>query len=330
MAICDVFISFKNSDEERRPTRDGRLAAEVYHALEARGFHVFLSNISLEKLGTGAFKKAIDEALDAASVLVAICSRPDHLDSPWVRYECDSFVVDINSRRKPHGQIFTYLEGLRPDQLPAGFRHIQSFPHEAPDTLEKLGNFVKSVLGTTPTLQGGRRPDEEAGPKGEELLMDDLDWLMAQRQAIREMNARIGNKINMPWSPEISVWFGMIGVAVADAWNAGKATVRSDEIREMVGKFLEFDYGITREQWEEALRCYYIPAKEGNELNFLLITPRRHMYAVNEPWLAASWDASSVFSAFRTIYPAPERLREPSEGREREWCDWLRREVAQA
>jgi hypothetical protein len=74
-----VFISFKNLDADGQPTRDSELADAVYDYLSARGIDVFCSSTSLEQLGESAYKKAIDEALDAATVLIAVGTSAEHL-----------------------------------------------------------------------------------------------------------------------------------------------------------------------------------------------------------------------------------------------------------
>ncbi|MCL4694232.1 MAG: hypothetical protein KJ060_17190, partial [Candidatus Hydrogenedentes bacterium] len=58
-----VFISFKNLESNGKPTRDGQLAKEVHDFLAGQGLRVFFSNVSLEKLGVAAYKRAIDSAL---------------------------------------------------------------------------------------------------------------------------------------------------------------------------------------------------------------------------------------------------------------------------
>ena len=118
----DVFISCKNLDEHGVQTRDAQLAAEVYDFLTGKGLSVFLSTFTLEQLGVSAYKNAIDQALDSASVLVAIGTSTDHLNSEWVRYEWDSFYNDILSGIKPNGRIFTYIEGMAIRALPRGLR----------------------------------------------------------------------------------------------------------------------------------------------------------------------------------------------------------------
>ena len=75
----DVFISFKNLDKKGVPTRDAALANEVYNFLTSKGLSVFISTVTLESLGVSNYKKAIDEALDAASIMVAVGTSTDNL-----------------------------------------------------------------------------------------------------------------------------------------------------------------------------------------------------------------------------------------------------------
>lgn len=142
----DVFISFKNLDEQGASTPDGTLATEVYDFLASRGIKVFFSNVTLEKLGISAYKRAIDDALDGSRILVAVGTSPEHLDWEWVRYEWDSFYSDILSGVKPEGRVFVYLDGPDILLLPRALRQSQCF-HHGPGSLERLYNFVASALG---------------------------------------------------------------------------------------------------------------------------------------------------------------------------------------
>jgi hypothetical protein len=123
----DVFISFKNLDERGVPTRDAQLANEVYNFLRSKGLSVFISTVTLESLGVSNYKKAIDDALDAASIMVAVGTSTENLNSEWVRYEWDGFYNDILSKKKPGGKVFAYISGLRPAELPRALRQTQAF-----------------------------------------------------------------------------------------------------------------------------------------------------------------------------------------------------------
>lgn len=141
----DVFISFKNLLPSGEPTRDSVLAREVHDHLAQNGLSVFLSNVALEQLGVSQYKRAIDDALDAAQVLVAVGTSRDHLESRWVRYEWDSFFNDILSDVKPSGRVFAYIEGLRMLDLPRSLRQAQTFVHGGP-AKEALFNFIANAL----------------------------------------------------------------------------------------------------------------------------------------------------------------------------------------
>jgi hypothetical protein len=140
----DVFISCKNLDERGAQTRDSEIAAEVYNFLTGKGLSVFLSTFTLEQLGASDYTKEIDSALESATVLLAIGTSADHLNSEWVRYEWDSFANDIRSRRKPNGRIFTYIEGMPITALPRGLRQTQTFVH-CKGSLERVYNFINKA-----------------------------------------------------------------------------------------------------------------------------------------------------------------------------------------
>jgi TIR domain len=142
---CDIFISFKNLDESGVPTRDAELAKEVYDFLTSKDLSVFISTVTLEELGVSDYKKAIDDALDTAAIVVAVGTSIENLNSKWVRYEWDSFYVDMLSGVKPRGRVFTYVEGMLPAQLPRTLRQTQTFIH-SPEELEQLYTFVVQSL----------------------------------------------------------------------------------------------------------------------------------------------------------------------------------------
>ena len=141
----DVFVSFKNLDSDGKPTRDSQIAKEVYRHLTSLGMAVFFSNISLETLGIAQYKKAIDDALDAAHTLVAVGTSGENLNSQWVRYEWDSFFNDILSGFKPKARVFAYIEDAEPKDLPRALRQTQTFIH-GPDSLDQLCRFIENSL----------------------------------------------------------------------------------------------------------------------------------------------------------------------------------------
>lgn len=140
-----VFISCKNLDDDGVQTRDAQIAAEAYDFLMSKGLSVFLSTFPLEQLGASDYTSAIDSALDSASVLLAIGTSADHLNSRSVKYEWDSFANDIRRGIKPNGRIFTYIEGMPITALPRALRQTQTFVHSK-GSLQRLYNFIAQAL----------------------------------------------------------------------------------------------------------------------------------------------------------------------------------------
>jgi TIR domain len=141
----DVFLSHKNLEVNGQPSRDAALAQELYDHLSGQGLRVFLSSVSLELLGVAAYKKAIDDALDSAQVLVAVGTSAENLESQWVRYEWESFFNDILSGRKPKGRVFSYVAGVPVNALPRTLRQNQVMVHQA-GSHGLLYNFIVNAL----------------------------------------------------------------------------------------------------------------------------------------------------------------------------------------
>ncbi len=47
--MCDIFISFKHTDENGNVTEDSVIAEDLYKMLTAKGYKAFFSNKSLEE-----------------------------------------------------------------------------------------------------------------------------------------------------------------------------------------------------------------------------------------------------------------------------------------
>ena len=77
----DVFICYKETDNNGRRTQDSVLANDLYHQLTQEGFKVFFSRITLEdKLGT-AYEPYIFAALNSAKVMVVIGTKPEYFNA---------------------------------------------------------------------------------------------------------------------------------------------------------------------------------------------------------------------------------------------------------
>ena len=145
----DVFISFKNSGKDGKPTADAAAARRVYDALKAEGIKVFFSEESLAAAGRGHFGGAIEDALESARVLVLVASCPEHIKSRWVEREWGNFMNAMVSDHKDR-ELFIYDCGpLKSADLPLFLRRQQMFSSK---DLAKLVQFVRNALPAVPAL----------------------------------------------------------------------------------------------------------------------------------------------------------------------------------
>ena len=152
----DVFISFKNSDDAGRRTKDSELAEKCYHYLTGKGLSVFYSNIELEFIGKSQYSKVIDDALDSSRFLIAVGCNPENLNTQWVRYEWESFFNDIRANIKPHAEVFVLYQDVAIADLPRALRHQQAFNADNEDVFEKLYKFISSSLSADIQPMPGR------------------------------------------------------------------------------------------------------------------------------------------------------------------------------
>ena len=95
----DVFICYKESDENGNRTKDSLLAQEIYYQLTDQGRRVFFSRITLEdKVGT-EYEPYIFAALQSAKVMVVVGTKPEHFNAVWVKNEWSRFLALMKKDR---------------------------------------------------------------------------------------------------------------------------------------------------------------------------------------------------------------------------------------
>lgn len=144
--MSEVFISYKNSDNEGKSTPDTLIAQKLYACLLERGVKTFFSNVTLIEFGEAAYKQAIERALDEADVFVLIATKAEYLESRWVKYEWNSFHEEILSGEKMEGTIVTYFDSsISRRDRPISLRNFETFFTDR-DSNDKVADFVQSII----------------------------------------------------------------------------------------------------------------------------------------------------------------------------------------
>ncbi len=133
----DVFICYKETDNNGRRTPDSVLANDLYHQLTQEGFKVFFARITLEdKLGT-AYEPYIFAALNSAKVMVVLGTKPEYFKAVWVKNEWSRYLALIKNGAKKI--LIPAYKDMDPYDLPEEFSHLQG------QDMSKLG-FMQDLI----------------------------------------------------------------------------------------------------------------------------------------------------------------------------------------
>lgn len=145
----DVFICYKETDEQGRRTRDSVDATELYHALTNEGFKVFFSRITLEdKLGT-AYEPYIFAALNSSKVMVVLGSKLENFNAVWVKNEWSRYLALIQAGEKK--TLIPAYRDMDPYDLPEEFSHLQSQDMSKLGFLQDLVRGIRKIIGEEET-----------------------------------------------------------------------------------------------------------------------------------------------------------------------------------
>ena len=145
----DVFICYKETDENGRRTPDSVLANDLYHQLTGEGFKVFFARITLEdKLGS-AYEPYIFAALNSAKVMVVLGTKPAYFNAVWVKNEWSRYLALIKGGAKKI--LIPAYKDMDPYDLPEEFSHLQA------QDMSKLG-FMQDLIRGIKKLTGSDAP----------------------------------------------------------------------------------------------------------------------------------------------------------------------------
>ena len=133
----DVFICYKETDNDGKRTVDSVVANDIYHQLSQEGFKVFYAAISLEnKLGS-AYEPYIFAALNSAKVMLVVGTKPEYFNAVWVKNEWSRFLKIVQKDRSK--LLIPCYRDMDAYELPEEFAHLQA------QDMSKIG-FINDVV----------------------------------------------------------------------------------------------------------------------------------------------------------------------------------------
>lgn len=147
----DVFICYKETDENGQRTRDSQWAQDVYYGLNEQGLKVFFSRITLEdKLGQ-QYEPYIFAALNSAKVMVVIGSKPEYFNAVWVKNEWSRYLSLMKHDHKR--LLIPCYRGMDPYDLPEELSMLQS------QDMSKIGFMQDLLRGIQKVMNAGNQAE---------------------------------------------------------------------------------------------------------------------------------------------------------------------------
>ena len=178
----DVFICYKETDNNGRRTPDSVLANDLYHQLTQEGFKVFFARITLEdKLGS-AYEPYIFAALNSAKVMVVLGTKPEYFNAVWVKNEWARYLSLIKNGAKK--MLIPAYKDMDPYDLPEEFSHLQAQDMSKLGFMQDLIRGIKKIAeADTPkttvvkeTVISGGNANTAPLLKRAFMFLEDGDW----------------------------------------------------------------------------------------------------------------------------------------------------------
>lgn len=178
----DVFICYKETDNNGRRTPDSVLANDLYHQLTQEGFKVFFARITLEdKLGS-AYEPYIFAALNSAKVMVVLGTKPEYFNAVWVKNEWSRYLALIKQGQKK--MLIPAYKDMDPYDLPEEFAHLQAQDMSKLGFMQDLIRGIKKIAqADTPkttvvkeTVISGGNANTAPLLKRAFMFLEDGDW----------------------------------------------------------------------------------------------------------------------------------------------------------
>ena len=188
----DVFICYKETDNNGRRTVDSTLAQDIYYQLTNEGYKVFFSRITLEdKLGT-EYEPYIFSALNSAKVMLVIGTSKDYFNAVWVKNEWARF-LDL-ARKDKSKMIIPCYRDMDAYDLPDELSMFQSQDMSKIGFIQDLIRGIKKVLqketpqNATVVNNTAEAFNSEAILKRAFMLLEDAEWQKADELLERILN----------------------------------------------------------------------------------------------------------------------------------------------
>ena len=263
----DIFICYKETDENGKRTPDSVIANEIYHQLTIEGFKVFYAAITLEdKLGT-EYEPYIFSALNTAKVMLAIGTKPEYFNAVWVKNEWSRFLKIMKKDRSR--LLIPCYRDMDPYELPEEFAHLQAQDMSKIGFINDIVRGIKKVViketsqakpqAFAAIQPGAAGTTATAQIKRGNLALEDHEWEKADGFFEEALNldpecaeAYLGKLLARDRKPEFASWIEMQKKKYSDASPENLEACPEDQarIRQAVQEYVLHGYLDAETIWQ--------------------------------------------------------------------------------
>ena len=184
----DIFICYKETDENGGRTIDSVIAQDVYDALTEKGYRAFFSRISLEdKLGT-EYEPYIFAALNSAKVMLAFGTDFEYFNAVWVKNEWSRFLALMAAGQKK--TLIPCYKDLDAYDMPKEFQRLQAQDMGKVGAIQDLLRGIGKIIPretAAPAAPATPAPQSALTERGM-LFLEDGDWEKANEYFERALD----------------------------------------------------------------------------------------------------------------------------------------------
>ncbi len=197
----DVFLCYKETENDGSRTRDSLYAQDIYYQLTEQGRRVFFSRITLEDKAGTEYEPYIFAALNSAKVMILVTTSAEHANAVWVKNEWSRFLSLMRKDRTK--LLLPCYRDMDPYDLPEALSVLQSYD------MSKIGFIQDLIRGVNKVLEGSKpkqaiketvfvqQQSGHAAPLLERAFMflEDGDWAKADEFCEQVLNLEPKNAL---------------------------------------------------------------------------------------------------------------------------------------
>lgn len=200
----DIFICYKETDENGDRTVDSVLAQDIYNEL-IKKYKVFFARKTLESKLGGEYEPIIFAALNSAKVMIVVGARKENFEAVWVKNEWSRFLAMAKDGFDK--TTIPVYKGISPYELPMELSNLQGLDASKIGFKQDLLDGIEKCLKAT-----NNKKTEE---KQRRVDYNNIEYLLHNGEVFLKLNnyekARSNyEQITNRYPDDYRGWFGLL------------------------------------------------------------------------------------------------------------------------